>query len=707
MNAGGAARLQWNARRAARVQWLGALYVALALVAAGSLEAQEAEPELPDDPAVSVEFDGDDDESLGFGDLSGPQLTALDAYAALRSGEPIRARELAQQLLKDDPDSIEGHVLLGNVLYEAEGDLARARHELLKAKALFERAYGRTDGNGDAQLWHAEALNLLDQVASEMGNEREALGYQREWQAVYGAERPGWSAWLLMRLGRFTEARKVAEFYLASGGSVGARDAARAALCAIEAERLDREASYQACVGGAYASQAEGGDGAVPWSNAAEAAGMGLRLDEIERLLLEATKHGVEDFVNPWSDLVFLYTAHGRLAEAAAALREMVAWREAQTANVRAQTWAHADLAAGSLLLAAGRAQDAEHILARALAAPDRHGTSNEDPEQRMAATALLDAAILRTRAEEMREAASWLPFWRAIPSWLHARWLDLRAWLAERRAVEGLSNPRFLMSTLRPYMADQITLSEWLQPDLVRVLGPGLASAGLAEARGVEAGEPATNALAQGYFAALETEIAAARGDEQATGDWARRALVELPQTEVLLRARVSALHGDAARREGEIARSVAAYDLTLQRDPGAVRRLGLALPVVFETGGGAFADEAAGHLRDSPRLSEEDGGFHVRVTADGESGRACLLGANGETIGCGRVEPRAGEDASARARRLAEAFHEGVFSARISLSQVDLRSLDGSPLTSGRGAVDLGISGLLSEPKAEPRKD
>ncbi len=164
-------------------------------------------------------------------------------------------------------------------------------------------------------------------------------------------------------------------------------------------------------------------------------------------------------------------------------------------------------------------------------------------------------------------------------------------------------------------------------------------------------------------------------------------------------MRARVAALHGDAARREGELERSVAAYELVLQRDPGAVRRLGLALPVRFEVSGGALAEEAADHLRASPRLAEEDAGFRVQVTAQGESGRACLLGAHSETIGCGRAEPRAGEAPSDRARRLAQAFHEGVFSARLSLTQADLRSLDGSPLAAGRGSVELAVPELFQE--------
>ena len=696
-------------RAASAAAALGLLLAAQGASAQESAPAQGEQPSIPielEDGGVTpqVDFDLEADEDAGFAEISGSQLTALDAYAALRAGETVRARELAQQLLREDPNSIEGHTLLGSVLYEIEGDLARARHELLKAKRLFEARYGKTADNGDAQLWHALALDLLDQIASEMGSEREALAYQREWDALYDRSRPRWSAWLLMRLGRLDDAKALAEHELASATTVGQRDQARTALCAVQAERLDRAGSYQACLGAAEASEAEGGEDAVMWWNAAEAASMDLRLDEIERLLLKSTEYGAQDYMNPWSDLVRLYTSQGRFAEAAASLKEMVAWREGQAGFARAQSWAHSDLAAATFLLAAGRASDAEHIVARAALAPDRHGASNEDPEQRIGATALLEAAVLRARAEEEREAASWEIWWRALPRWLNAQWLDLRAWLAQRRALSALSNERYLVNTVRPYMADQLTLylTEWLQSDLVRALGPGLASAALAQARAVE-----THPLASGYFAALETEIAAAQGDEAETGEWARRALIELPQSEVLLRARVAALHGDAARREGDLARSVAAYDLVLQRDPGAIRRLGLALPAVIAAGGGELAEQAAGHLRDSPRLAAEDEGFRVDVTARGESGRACLLGANGERIACGRVEPRAGEDLDGRARRLAQAFHEAVFSARISLSQTDLRSLDGSPLTGGRSAIDLGLPELLRAPSAEPAGD
>ena len=677
--------------RAAACAWLALCASAPALAQDPPMEPERAEE--------IQEFDVAPDDSLGFGELPAAQLKALDAYAALRSGEPIRARELAQELLREDPASIAGHVLLGWVLYEAEGDLARARHVLRKGKALFERKYGRAAEAGDEQLWHAEALNLLAQVTGEMGEDEDALAIQAEYAAIYQSDQPPWSAWQLMRLGRFNEARQIATHYLRSGRSANARDAARAALCAIEAESLDRAGAYEACVvNGAYASRADRSDSSVAWSNAAEAAWVDLRLGEVESLLLESTKHGPDDFGNPWADLVHLYIAQGRLAEASAALREMVAWREGQVANVRAQSWARADLAAGALLLVAGRSEDAERLLTRALDAPDRHGATNEEPTQRVGGAALLLAATLRTRAEEAREAAAWAAWWRAPGHWLRALCLDARAWLTERRALDALSHARFLQNTLRPHLVDQLILplSEWAQSDVVRLLGAGVAEAALAEAEEAE-----RHPLARGYFSALRVEIAALRGDDAELAEHAKHAVLDLPESEVLLRARVSALHGESAREAGDIARAVAAYDLALQRDPGVIRRLGLALPASFASSGGQLAEEVADHLRDSPRFEEAEGAYRVQVIQDGALARACLLGANSEVLACARSEPRAGESEADRGRRLAEAFHTAVFSARISLSQVDLRSLDGSPLAGGRGAVDLGVGDWLrSEP-------
>ena len=63
------------------------------------------------------------------------------------------------------------------------------------------------------------------------------------------------------------------------------------------------------------------------------------------------------------------------------------------------------------------------------------------------------------------------------------------------------------------------------------------------------------------------------------------------LPQSEALLHARVAAVAAEAARDAGQDALSYGFYERTLQKDPGTLRRMGLAIParVVVQARGGS----------------------------------------------------------------------------------------------------------------------
>jgi hypothetical protein len=201
----------------------------------------------------------------------------------------------------------------------------------------------------------------------------------------------------------------------------------------------------------------------------------------------------------------------------------------------------------------------------------------------------------------------------------------------------------------------------------------------------------------ASGYFEAFELEVAWQQGRLPDVRERAEAALRELPEAEVLLRARIALRAAQAALAQGERGRAVELLGLVMQRDPGAVRRLGAALPCRFEVQASPLALRAAELLRRSPRLAEAGTGFRVRVDAQGEAGRACLLGPDGGLLACARAAPRAGEDAEARARRLARELHQAAFAPRVELTQADLASLDGAPTASGRGGEEVGL--VLSE--------
>ncbi len=674
-----------------------ALALGLGLAAAGAHGEEAPGPGAPPAPggdAGAALARALEDLGQALPESFGPNFQAFEAYQSLQAGQSIRARELAERLLAEDPGSFEGHCLLGLILHQAEGNLPRALHHLARARRLFEARYGARPAPGAPWFWHLSALHGLARVSGEMGRDAEKLAHLAERDALYRPARPADRGWPLMRLGRYAAARDAALEGLALGDPDQGQTA-RIALCVVAAERLDREGAYRACLEAAREHGAPADGDPVLWTNAAEAALGLLRLDEAERLNLEASRRFAAAFTNPWANLLQLYLAEGRTAEAEGALRRMLDWRDRQPAYVHAQTWAGTDLAAATFLAVAGHAREAARITARALDRPDRYGASSDEARQREAGAALLDRIVHRELVERELEEASWsapreawLARARAARSWL-------RAWSSGRRAAALLAEERILESTLRPYLVDTVVLPEWLQPELVSAVGPGVAAAALARARASE-----TLAGASGYFEAFELELAWLRGRPAAAREHAAAALRELPEAEVLLRTRSALRAAQAALAQGERGPALELLGLVLQRDPGAVRRLGAALPCRFEIGAGPLALRAGELLRRSPRLAEIGAGFRVRVESRGETGSACLLGPDGALHACARVAPRAGEDEEARARRLARELHQRAFAPRIELTQADLASLDGAPTASGRGgeAVGLVLSELLA---------
>ena len=240
--------------------------------------------------------------------------------------------------------------------------------------------------------------------------------------------------------------------------------------------------------------------------------------------------------------------------------------------------------------------------------------------------------------------------------------------------------------------MAGSIELPEWLEPELYRALGPGVVAAALERARASE-----DLPGAEGYFAASAAEIARLEGDSERCLDNAEKALEKLPKAEALLRARTAGIGAWAAHQLGKTAQHLELLDLTMQIDPGTVRRLGLALPTTIEAGDSAVAQNAGDLLAGSPRFDIEAGpGFRLQVGGDAQAARACLVDPRGSRLACAQIAPRAGEDQDGFTRRLVEELHNAAFAPRLDLTQADLRSLDGSPTAAGGRASEKVLGAL-----------
>jgi len=618
----------------------------------------------------------------------------VEAFEALYSGRFIRARELTEQVLARDPDSIAGHCLLGIIHHRAEGNLPVALYHLKRSRRLLEQRYGRIPFDDGIIGWHSLAITELAAVSGSMGRHRDKVRYLMEYDALYEPGFPADRSWPLMRLRQYEAARAAAIAGLELVDQPDQIAAARTALCAIEAEQQHRLAAYEACRSAAEFERLEAQPGPTPFTNAAEAALGMLRFDEAEKLILEGAEHPVSGTVsNPWLDLMLLYLGEGRISEALDAMRRMFVWRNRQPAVIDEQNRAETDLASAIFLVVAGHPVAAARITTRTLDRPDRTGYTSSESEQMEAATALVDNLAQGLAAELASEEASYAPFWDAALARLEARRRRLRAWASGRRAAALLADERTLLATLRPYLAGAVEIPEWIAPELCSILGPGVVSAALGKARARE-----TLPAASGYFRAWETEIAWLQGRARDAVALSGQALAELPSSELLLQARVAAIGAMAALEAGAGSQAIELFDRALQLDPGVVRRLGAALPTSFEATPGPIAEAAVAALRRSPRFVRAAGGFRVRVEGMHDAGTACLLGAQGTVLACAEVIPRAGEATDDVARRLARELHDAAFAPRIDLTQADLRSLDGSPTAAG-GRSRERLRSVLSE--------
>ena len=401
--------------RAPRLAVAGLLALGLAAPARADETAERGRPE--DRPSELEEtldlLEALDAETLDLPPGTGDDLWGALGLMALDADQPVRAREIAERALDEDPDSIPGHCLLGAVQWRAEGNLPLAAFHLERCRALFERAYGEPDPE-DPFFWHWFAVDRLARVGNVLGRQEETLARLDELERVHGVEVRHRRGWPLVQLGRYAEARAVSETVIRDSDDPAVRSRALGVLCFLESEVGDARASYDMCRAALELDRDFELD-AVVLTNAAEAArGVG-RMDEAEQWLMEATRILRPDSLAvPWMDLMNLLLDQARTAEAVDAMREMFAWRQRRPPYIDLQNWARQDLSAAELLLVGGRPVEAARLARRALDQPDRLGMNSIAPDQLAAGTAILERAASRAAAERLAEEASWSGFARS-----------------------------------------------------------------------------------------------------------------------------------------------------------------------------------------------------------------------------------------------------------------------------------------------------
>lgn len=682
-----------RSRRRARGGSIGARAALLALAAAALAGSGIA-------PVVRAQGGEADD---GLGGLAGPEALGaierfvppgmeaspeeLAAWQQAEDGQNIRARELAEQILRRNPSSYVGHFVLGHVYHYGEANVPRALFHTRRAYELYRARWGEPPSPSAPWRWHARIVQELVWALADLELYEEQLAWMARYNEVYDPDLLAEMAWPLMKLRRFDAARAAARAAQATGNP-RQEEIALNALCAVEFEAGNDQASYAAC---RAAMDLHGADprvqSAVDFTNFAEAARSVFRLDEAERVDQLATEAHTSWYGNPHVELAELYVREGRFVEALASLREVPRYRARRPPHVQDSDRSEARRALAEFFLVIGRPADALRITEQMVLAPDRRGHNSRDPAQDTAIAALLDRRARAMEAERIEVEALGAPVHERLWAWARATKLRLEAWSAGRQAARALADDQRLIGTFMIGTARSAVLPPWLAGELVQVLGPGVASEAVRRAR-AEDRRPGAGA----YYDAFEAEAALASGDPERARELALRALgageggTALQPAETLLRARAHAIAAEAARRSGETARALESYDQAFQTDPGIFRRMDLRVPARVTMRGGAVADEVGSLIASSGRFvaGEGQGGLTVEVSGDAQRAQACLIGASGSVLACAEETRESSEGGDAFSARVARSFLAAAFAPRIDLTQTDATGLDGSNVTS-----------------------
>jgi tetratricopeptide (TPR) repeat protein len=615
-----------------------------------------------------------------FGVTGITERRALEICDALYLRENVRARELAQQWVASEPDSPAAHFALAEVFSRVEGNLPRALFHLKRTEELTNyTSLGRAFAGGNME-WHYLSLTQLSFVYQMMGDQHTSLEYLAKIQDIYGQDTESYRGWPLIKLKDYAAARASAERVLATSDNRRDRSRAWNTLCAVELADLRPNESLAACERAMsededFALSEASSVDTVHLLNASEVSMNLLRMDEAENYLRRAVQSIDPNSVgNPWIYMLYLTMAQSRFDESRAALDNMLVWRQAQTPLVGVMNRAEHFMVSAMFLLLAGYPEDAARLSATALNQPDRTGSYSADESQKDSIAALVNKMANRTAYELWREQIATRGFFESLRLRVEALVFRFKAWRSARHAASLFADMETLQNRLRPYSPLDVHIPEWVEPELIGLMGPGVMASVLEQTRASGA-----FSLNEGYYFSYRTEIAWLNGQHGQTIELGLRAMELLPDRELMPRARIAARVAVAAWRLGQHELALNHYAMAMEWDPSIIRRLGVALPVSISGDGSAFAREVSGYLQKSPRLQRHANGFLLEVSS-AENGQICLNQRNGAPVSCHRLQSIDEDHGDSDAQWLVRQFHHATFSLGFDIPRSQRLALLGS---------------------------
>ena len=614
---------------------------------------------------------------FGFSDIGDSR--ALEICDALELRENIKARELAEKWVRNEPDSPAAQFALAEILATIEGNLPRALFHLIQAENLTDFKSIDAAFNSGQMQWHYLALSQLSYVYQLMGDQLKSLEYLDKISSIYQLDVESSRGWPLIKLKQYEAARESAQRVLENSNNPIERARAWNTLCVVELASLAPVESTFACdqtidEEGDISDKANDYD-TVYLTNASEVALSLLQLQKAENYLDRATRVLNPDSVaDPWIYKLFLTLSQGRFDEARDALGKMLIWREQQKPLVNVMNRAEHYLVSANFLMLAGYPEDAVNLSKAALNEPDRNGSYSADDAQKDAFAALVNMVANRIEYQIQLETLPGENFFESISNRLKMEVLSFNAWQAERQAASLFADSEVLQNRLRPYAPLDVHIPEWLESEIVNIMGTGVISAALEESKANGAFQ-----LNEGYYHAYSTEITALNKNPILTISSANQALTLLPQEEVLLRARVSARLGQAYWALNNHEEALNNYEDAYRKDPTILRRIETSIPVVFSNDGTDFSQIAEGYLKKSPRFFENANGFLMEIKTTPDLS-VCLRSRAQEILSCYTAQAAEDQSSEWNARRMTNLFHQDTFGLGYQISKAQRSILLGS---------------------------
>lgn len=644
---------------------------------------------------------------------------SADEQVAMRSLENdkyIRAREQATKVLKDNPGSFIAHWVLARVFHVEEGNLPRALFLLRQARDMFEQEWGTRPSSAAAESWHRKLLMEETWIVGEMDRPLERIALIDAYNEIYTPKREDLKMWPLMKLRRFDEARALGRTLIRSD-SFNERVRGWNGLLATEAEALDRKATYKAGIDAVNGTQRRS---CVILSNASESALAVYKFDAAESLGKEALK-ATEDCSNtPYARLAMVYLVTGEFQSTVSAIKEV---RKAPILTRYRQQFDMSNKALlADLLFSLGKFEEAERLARQMYRTPDRGGMTSASSTDVKLAYAMTYSQVLTARLHQLQERVSARGWVDSFDHNAEALKLWIERWKVNRDVARLGSESEALATALRPFLRP---LLPFAHPAMADAVGRGVVEKAVRAARKAELESEAS----QGYLDSVEGWLAFQDGDAERATRLGLSALKRLPRRANLVRWRLQGWLAVALAGLDRNDEAKAAWTVVLNKQPSVLRQLGLRLPVVIEADDSDLAQDVAELLEDSPRLqvvdtgAAADLGFVVNVTERDGRGRVCLSDRQGYRFGCAEAKdepmtadgeanvvgagPQGGMSGASDVDAeplppevlLADAFHDGIFSPKIELTQSDINSLDGSPMRVGADKVLQDVLGREDE--------